>query len=345
MGKFPSDKMKNLTLYIDIVFCAVVLPVMVFIFPVERWYHSFRWYVVSVGIWLYVVYIVNRTVTVPFLFRDRNKCLAGVILIVLSVLVTYCLARIRLYNPKPNIFDTGITRIFPSVTQYQQAVFSLFMIVETFSFAVGLLTQTNKQRARRRAVEAERDRAEIELYKAQIKPHFMFNTLNSLYGLFLTKNDNALPSLERFISMTRYLHTMSRRDLVPIVDEADYIRQFVGLQSLRLNGMTTVELDIDIEDETLMVPPMLLVTFVENCFKHGVSPVEKSVIRISIREKDDIFVFTTSNRIFPVQHIGEHMGIENCRKRLDILYPDSHSLTTVGDGHYYKVKLQIDLSR
>ncbi len=337
--------MKNLTLYIDIVFCVIVLPIMALIFPVERWFHSFQWYVISVGVWLYSVYLVNRIVTVPFLFRDRRRRLAAVALIVLSVIVTYILASIRLYTPKPNIFDTGITRIFPSVTHYQQTVWALFVIVETFSFAVGLLTQTNKQRARRRAVEAERDRAEIQLYKAQIKPHFMFNTLNSLYGLFLTKNDNALPSLERFISMTRYLHTMACLDLVPLADEVDYIRQFVGLQSLRLNEMTSVELDIDIDDESLMVPPMLLVTFVENCFKHGVSPVEKSVIRISIAEKEGKFVFATSNRIFPVRHIGEHMGIANCRKRLDILYPDSHRLEAEADGNVYKVKLQIDLSR
>ena len=114
------------------------------------------------------------------------------------------------------------------------------MIVETFSFAVGLLTQTNIQRARRRAVEAERDKAELNLYKAQIKPHFMFNTLNSLYGLFLTGNSGALESLEKFISMMRYIHTTSSRDMVSLSDEAAYIRQYVDLQSLRLNGMTEV---------------------------------------------------------------------------------------------------------
>lgn len=335
--------MKNISIYIDIAFCVIVLPVMIMIFPIERWFHNFQWYVVSVGVWLYCLYFLNRFVTVPFFFKGKKSSVVGVLTIVFSLAVTYCFSRISLYPPKPNIHDAGIERLFPYVQQYQQAIWSLFMIVEAFSFAVGLLIQANIQRSRRRAVEAERDKAEIELYKAQIKPHFMFNTLNSLYGLFLTKDENALASLEKFISMMRYIHTTSMCDLVPLADEVDYINQYVGLQKLRLNEMTTVTLDISIEDSSLMVPPMLLVTFVENCFKHGVSPVEKSRIKISLREHGGKMEFVTSNRIFPVKRIGEHMGIENCRKRLDLLYPRKHELNVMNEGTFFIIKLIIDL--
>mgnify|MGYP005943140149 CR=1 FL=1 len=335
--------MKNLSLYIDLAFCIVVLPAMMMIFPVERWFHNFRWYVVSVGVWLYCLYFLNRFLTVPFLFKGKRQQLAGALMIVASLVITYCFSRITLYTPKPNIHDIGIGRVLPHIQQYQQAVWSLFMIVEAFSFAVGLLIQTNIQRSRRRAVEAERDRAEIQIYKAQIKPHFMFNTLNSLYGLFLTNDDNALPSLEKFISMMRYIHTSSTRDMVPLSEEVDYIKQYVGLQELRLNEMTTVTLDIDVDDSSLPVPPMLLVTFVENCFKHGVSPVEKSRIKMSLHEHDGKMEFMTSNRIFPVRRIGEHMGIANCRKRLDLLYPDRYELNVMEEGAFFTVKLSIDL--
>lgn len=336
--------MKNVSLYIDLAFCLIVLPVMVMIFPVERWYHHFPWYVTAVGIWLYGVYLLNRFMTVPFLLGGGRKRMMGVVMIMFSLTVTYLFSQVNLYNPKPSIHDAGITRILPAVQQYQQAVWSLFMIVEAFSCAVGLLTQANQQKARRRAVEAERDKAEIELYKAQIKPHFMFNTLNSLYGLFLTGNEKALASLEKFIAMMRYIHTSSLCDTVPLSHEVDYIRQYVELQSLRLNGMTSLSLDIDIADNDLPVPPMLLVTFVENCFKHGVSSVEKSEINIVLTEKKGSLIFETTNRIFPVKRIGEHMGIDNCRKRLELLYPMHHSLVIDDDGEYYKVKLCIDLT-
>lgn len=335
--------MKNLSLYIDLAFCIVVLPLMTLIFPIERWFHNFPGYVLSVGVWLYAIYFLNRFLTVPYLFKRGKRFWTGVAMAVAPLLVTYAISCVSLYPVKPNIYDVGIGRVFPGIQQYQQAMWSLFMIVEAFSFAVGLLTQTNIQRSRRRAVEAERDRAEISLYKAQIKPHFMFNTLNSLYGLFLTKDENALASLEKFISMMRYIHTSSMCDFVPLSEEVDYIRQYVGLQNLRLNEMTSVVVDIDIDDCSLAIPPMLLVTFVENCFKHGVSPVEKSCIRVRLHEKNGKLDFLTENRVFPVKRIGEHMGIENCRKRLALIYPEKHRLEIIDEGTAFKVELTIDL--
>lgn len=335
--------MKNIALYIDLAFCLVVLPIMVALSPIERWVHNFTTYMVLAGAWLYFVYIINRAFTIPFLFGSRNKKICGAIMILASIIVTFILSGIELYIPKPNIHDEGIVRRLPQILQYQQALWTLFMIVEAFSFAVGLLVQTNIQKARLRSAESARDKAEIELYKAQIKPHFMFNTLNSLYGLFLTENKNALPSLEKFISMMRYIHTSSNRDLVPLSEEAEYIREYVDVQSLRLNEMTTVVLNIDIRNESLMIPPMLLVTFVENCFKHGVSPVQKSCILISLSENEGNLLFATSNRIFPVKRIGEHMGIENCRKRLELLYPGKYELTINSNDDIYNVSLQIGL--
>lgn len=337
-------KMKNIPRYIDIVFCVAVLPVMALIFPFERWYHNFPLFVTLLGVWLYALYFVNRALTVPWLFGGRSQKIAGVLVIVLSVAVTFGFSNAALYTPKPNIHDEGIVRILPKVLQYQQAVWSLYMIVTAFSFAVGLLTQADEQRARRLAVEAERDKAELSLYKAQIKPHFMFNTLNSLYGLFLTRDDNALPSLERFITMMRYVHQSSQRDAIPLSDEVEYIREYVGLQSLRLNEMTRVSLDIDIENGGLMIPPMLLITFVENCFKHGVSPVEQSLIVVRLRERDTLMQFSTSNHIFPARHAGDGTGINNCRRRLDLLYPRRHTLAIDRDNNTFRVKLTIDLS-
>lgn len=335
--------MKNLPRYIDLAFCLVVLPVMMALSPIERWYHNFTTYILISGIWLYAVYFTNRAFTIPWLFGKHKKKFYGIALIILSIALTFILSCVELYIPKPGIYDAGITLHLPQVLQYQQALWTLFMIVEAFSFAVGLLTQTNIQRARRLNAEAQRDKAEIELYKTQIKPHFMFNTLNSLYGLFLTGNPNALPSLERFISMMQYIHTISNKNLVPITEEAEYIEKYVEVQSLRLNEMTTVRIDIDVKTETLMIPPMLLVTFVENCFKHGVSSIEKSEIAIDIYDADGYMTFTTSNRIYPVKRIGEHMGIENCRKRLELFFPGKYDLSIKNDGITFNVNLKIKL--
>lgn len=337
--------MKNLAKYIDLAFCLIVLPVMVIMFPIERWYHHFQTYVISLGLWLYCLYFLNRLLTVPCLFEGGKKRILGIITVIVSLTVTYIFSSVTLYTPPPNIHDIGIVKLFPSVKQYQQAVWSLFMIVEAFSFVVGLLVQTEIHLSRLRDAEAERDRAEIDLYKAQIKPHFMFNTLNSLYGLFLTNSGNALPSLEKFISMMRYIHTTATQAFVSLAEEADYIRQYVALQSLRLNGKTHVDLRIDIEDNSLKIPPMLIVTFVENCFKHGISPVKESTIEISLTESDGILQFHTRNRVFPVKRIGEHMGIENCRRRLNLSFPAAHELTITEKDEIFSVELIIKLTR
>lgn len=130
------------------------------------------------------------------------------------------------------------------------------------------------------------------------------------FTVFITNDKKALVSLERFITMMRYVHQSSQKDLVSLAEEIYYIRQYTALQSLRLNDMTTVSMDINVTSEELMLPPMLLITFVENCFKHGVSSIEKSKIRITLHENNGVIVFTTANHIFPAQHIGEHMGIE-----------------------------------
>ena len=339
--------LKRLPHYIDAAFCLVILPVMVMLFPIERWGHNFTWYVVAVGVWLYGLYGLNRMLTVKLLFRSGWHRGAAICLIVFSFAVTACFTEYDLYTPMPHIRDAGIVRRLPLVGQYQQAVWSLFMIVEAFSFVVGLLCQMDIQERQRLAVESERDKAQIALYKAQIKPHFMFNTLNTLYGLFLTGHPNALPSLERFIGMVRYVHSTSQSENVALGEEVEYIQQYVELQSLRLNDMTTVKLDTRVSNPSSMVAPMLLVTFVENCFKHGVSPVEKGVVDISITEDNGELKLVTSNREFGRLEYGagtpEGVGLENCRKRLQLLYPSRHKLEITSADGLYRVELSITL--
>lgn len=338
--------MKNLSKYIDIVFCVVVLPVIFLMFPVERWFDKMPAYPFCLAVWLYALYFLNRLVTVPNLFKGKRKQLIAVGVIIISIIVTYFFTAFDVFQP-PMRFHREVVRILPLFKPHQQAVWSLFMIVEAFSFAVGLSIQAEIQRARRLEVEAERNRAELDLYKAQIKPHFMFNTLNALYGLFLTRSSRALPSLEKFISMMRYLFTKAQQPFVSIGEEAEYIREYVALQELRLNEKTGVDLKVDFQDPGLRIPPMLLVTFVENCFKHGVSPVEDSTIEIHISESSGQLTFRTRNRVFNSGHEGEQRGIENCRKRLELSYPEKYTLKIqkeeTDEVEFFEVKLIIEL--
>lgn len=149
--------MKHLALGIDLVFCLIVLPLMAALSPIERWVHNFTAYMLLAAAWLYAVYIANRAWAVPLLFGSRRKKACGVLIVLASLASGFLLTGIELYEPKPNIHDAGIERRLPQVLQYQQALWTLFMLTEAFSFAVGLLVQADpvrepaaKRRKRRR---------------------------------------------------------------------------------------------------------------------------------------------------------------------------------------------------
>lgn len=138
--------MTRLKLYIDLAFCLVFLPMMIIIFPVERWLHNFTLYTIGVCVWLYAVYLLNRICIGPMLCRSRKQRIIGIVMIPLTVLITYLIAHVQLYVPKPNIYDHGIVRHLPTFEQYQQCIWSLFVIVEFFSIAFTIIIEHANQR-------------------------------------------------------------------------------------------------------------------------------------------------------------------------------------------------------
>lgn len=110
---------------------------------------------------------------------------------------------------------------------------------------------------------------------------------------------------------------------------------------MRLNGKTKVEFLADVEHDYRLFPPLLLVTFVENCFKYGVSSIDESVIKITLTGEDDLLTFTTINRIFSKGGESGRDGLENCKKRLEVGFPGLYTLDIKYDGEYYSVHLTI----
>ena len=123
----------------------------------------------------------------------------------------------------------------------------------------------------------------------------------------------------------------------------EYIGQYIDLQKLRLNGFADVSFTHQVEDETMSVPPMMLITFVENAFKYGISSNEPCFIRIRLEQRSDTLRFEVENSVFPrTAGSSKRMGIENCRRRLALLYPDRHRLN-IGHGREgtFRVRLEI----
>ena len=343
---------KRVQLWIDLFFCLVLLPVMIYLLPIERWLENNLTFVCLLVVWLYIVYFVNRVFTIPSLFKNRQRLIWAVIVVLAMIGITYLLSQYKMefhFQRPPGQPADGRPRSFSPMKfrLHQQAVWFLFVIVMTFSSAIGLLGQLYRLRARRQELEVAKNKAELSLYKAQIDPHFLFNTLNTLYSMVVTQNPKTEDAFMQFIDITRYIYNNANQDYVDIDSEAHYLQQYIDLQRNRLNECTKVNFKYsnDGKHHSLTIAPMLLITFVENALKYGVSTSIDTIIDISMQVIDGMFSLTTSNPIRiktkDENHVG--IGLENSRKRLDLIYGRDYSLDINETDDQFDLTLTINL--
>lgn len=227
----------------------------------------------------------------------------------------------------------------PPVTQEMRHVGLLFL-------AGSLAALTLRVQRRFQEAEALRLRAELASLRAQINPHFLFNSLNSLYALALAKSDTTPDALVRLAELMRYSLQEARAEQVPLTRELAYLRHYIALQQLRLNALTTVEVDLADVSTTLVIAPLLLISFVENAFKYGVSSEVPSLIRLQVRTTEQVVhlhVYNQKVRTYPRPHLPTGLGLTNTRARLQLLYPTSH-LTVHDTPRDFTVDLVLPLS-
>jgi LytS/YehU family sensor histidine kinase len=188
--------------------------------------------------------------------------------------------------------------------------------------------------------------AELKLLKGQIHPHFLFNTLNNLYSLSLEKSDRAPDLIIKLADMLSYIIYDCNSEKVPLSKEIDFINCFIELQKVRYEDCD-ISLKLKGELNNKQIPPMILHTFVDNSFKHGTDKDSgKPWIKISIASKDGFLFFTIINSIRVKDESTEKaagIGIDNVKKRLNLLYPERHDLIINNSGDRYSVFLKLEL--
>jgi two-component system, LytTR family, sensor kinase len=217
----------------------------------------------------------------------------------------------------------------------------LFVMVTSLGLALCLIKQWRFTEQRALKAETEKANAELSFLKAQINPHFLFNILNNIYSMVVVKHEHAADAVMKLSNIMRYITDEIRTDLVPLESEISCINDYVDLQRLRLGGKTTVQFDIKGNTGSMQIAPLLLMTFVENAFKYGVSNHEQSVILIEVKAEESLIYFSCRNNLFPVQSHAERsgIGIPNARKRLEYLYHGRHKLEIKEEDGYYYVRL------
>ena len=197
-------------------------------------------------------------------------------------------------------------------------------------------------------LEAKQAQAELNMLKSQVNPHFLFNSLNSIYSLILGKSDIAADTVLKLSDLMRYLLESSQKRKVLVKHELDFLQNYVKLEKIRLGNKAKINFEFIGEESGKIIAPMLLIPFVENCFKHGISinPAD-NFIDISILVKDNVLILSTSNNIAPkrisLSSKNTSTGIENVKKRLDVLYNIKYQLEIKEDNNRFFVNLRIEI--
>ena len=235
-------------------------------------------------------------------------------------------------------YDDGITWTAYALDNLYYAILFVPVGVVYYFFQYGNYAQTQ-----RHETEVAFREAELRFLRSQINPHFLFNTLNNLYALVSTNNPKSLPALEKLSSLLRY--SLYHQDqLVPLVRELDYVRDLVHLESLRIARLAAPLIEITDEADDWKVPPLILVPFVENAFKHGRLTDSQRPLRITLRTDRRQLIFGVTNAVKPATDTCDGVGgigLRNTRKRLELLYPGRHRLTTRRENDTFIVLLTI----
>lgn len=334
------------SLILDLFFCLVFIPILVSLGPAHYWFQQWPLFSFIVCVYLYACYFLLMKINMPkLLISKKYYNIAGVI--VMLVIVTYMLSQYPLpdmdfVTPALSEYQTQVRNFGVSLT-----IWLMFSLVMGYALTISFVKELYEQLLLKKKIETQRDKAKLALFKAQISPHFMFNTLNSLYSLVIGTSEKAENAFIKFTELLKYSYVTIEKELVTLSDEIDYIQNYIDLQSIRLNGHTVVDWKYHVDNDNMKVPPMLMLTFVENAFKYGASTSRDCRIRIHLTVRDGALSFETENSI--MKHADEFrkdmpVGIENCKSRLMSLFPEKHTLATVENDGLFRVNLNIQLN-
>jgi len=196
-------------------------------------------------------------------------------------------------------------------------------------------------------LEAKKASAELNLLKSQVNPHFLFNTLNSIYSLILSNSDIAADTVMKLSDLMRYLLESSTKRKVPIKHEYEFIQNYIDLEVIRLGNRANVSSTLEGDIDGKIISPLLLIPFIENCFKHGISVISAdNEINIHIICLGNKLQIKTRNKVI-AEKLGEikksGRGIENVKKRLQLLYPAKHNITINKGEKTFCVELVIEI--
>ncbi len=232
-------------------------------------------------------------------------------------------------------------------TVYIVQVFAITLFIVLFVGMLRFAVEWFELEAQRKEIENEKLTSELNFLKAQINPHFLFNTLNNLYYLAYTKSDNTTEVISKLSQMMRYMIYDSNHAKVLLSKEIEYMQNYISLERLRLNNQNPIDFEIKGNVENKWIAPLIFITFLENAFKHGVSNNNpKAWVKVSIQLEQNQCIYSVENSKPEKSDVHEKSGIglQNVQRRLELSYPGQFKLTTEDKNNVYFVQLTLTLS-
>ena len=295
---------------------------------------------------LFVLYGLNYYVLVPkFLYGGKVKWfyICNIVLLVGFNLFRY-LPRGPMTFPDEVVHQFGMRNMWAFFVG--SIIAGVFIQVLMILLAVGLRHVMRQNEREMKFEEERRKTAEAELtwLKHQLNPHFLFNTLNNISSLTQIDPDKAQESIGQLSDLLRYALYDSEAEKVPLSSEIDFMDNYIDLMALRCNDLTTVEKHLEAPSRPVEVAPLLFISLVENAFKHGVNARYPSFVKVSMQMEGDDLVFTCDNSRFEKQgtdRIGSGIGLENMKRRLELLYPGRYTYEQNAADDTYHVKVTL----
>ncbi len=238
--------------------------------------------------------------------------------------------------PQNIVFSRTIMRNFSSIS----AIILLSIVYRMFSQKIS----REKQEA---ALRNENLLSEMKFLKSQVNPHFLFNSLNNIYTLVLLKQDKAPAMLMKLSEMLRYMLYECNDERVPLEKEIIYINNYIGLQQLKTEQQQNISTDFGRLDHIISIPPLLLIPFIENSFKHSkIEDVKTGWVSISLdcsAKQIDLKIANSIPSIAVVKDKTRGIGLENIKRRLELLYPKKHELQINETQQEFSVRLIINI--
>lgn len=351
----PEKSKKGLTIFLHIA-AWIVLGFIVLFYPPLSW--SFNvpssfWLKQLINLFILVgAFYLNARVLAPRLLLN-GKVTLFVAWSVAWVVLILVLARVIEVQLQVNeAFAASATRkSHKSVFSLDVYLFMVILLVLMISTSLAVIERWQADSRKQELIEKQHITSELSLLKAQINPHFFFNTLNNIYALTYSDVPVSREAILKLSRMMRYVLYETIQDTAFLSKEISFIKDYIELMKLRLHALTSVSFHETSPEHEYEIAPMLLLPFIENAFKHGSSAMEKADIRIDLYVHERKLILKVINDIHQDKDVltmeSGGIGLINTQRRLNLLYPEKHSLVVDEDraANTYSVVLEIDLDK